>query len=77
MLRELRKLQEEEQMNEIALARGLGGTAIAQPSPREHLVWKKERLEKELERVNKAIAAFDANPQIEEVLTLYADALRG
>lgn len=46
------------------------------PSAREQLNRKKASLESQLEDVNAAISALDANPEIEKVLTLVGRTVR-
>ena len=51
------------------------GMALRNPSPRERLQEKRKVLETELTAVNAAIQALDANPNIEQVMTLVQRAL--
>jgi len=45
-------------------------------TPREKLQYQKQMLEGRLERVNSALAALDAHPDIEKVMTLVGNAIR-
>ena len=47
-----------------------------QPSIRDSLCSKRASLEAQLEDVNKAIAALDANPGVEQVLDLVSKTIR-
>lgn len=46
-----------------------------QLTPREQLIARRERVAEELKRIDSAIAAFDLHPEVEQVMTLYAQAL--